>query len=169
MNSKITATIKTTVATINAFDTTTDTIKTITTVVNNAKQERDAIAYCDSKGLIFCEITAITTGKECKYSVDSDWFLANAERVEKRPNGNYISRTVNINKITALVYNRYTHTAEESVFYTDTKNPTKAMKDIEKQCKGTDKKILKIINSEITPVLYIMSVDKFINNATIEE
>lgn len=165
MNKNVTATIKRTVATVAAFDG--ENIVNFDCIIDKAKGERDAIKASEQKGFIFCDILKTTDTALLTYSVESEWFIANAVKMDKRPIGNYISRTVAVNKLTVLVYDRYTKTAQQLTYYVDTKNNEKALKAVEKQCKGTDKKPLKILNSEITNVLYVMTVEKFIENAVI--
>ena len=170
MNEKITATITTEKATVNAFNPKDDNMTTLECVVRKSTAEKDAITYCEQHELIFCEILKITKGNEQKYTLDSDIFMRNALKVTKRPNGNYISRTLNLTNITCLVYNSVTHKAEKKTVIVDTKNNEKFESEVKKVLKKDEnpKKLLKILESNTTTVLYIMPVEMFINLATVE-
>lgn len=171
MNERITATIVTEKATINAFNPENDNMIEVECLIRKATAEKDCIAFCESKNLIFCEIMNITKGKEQKYTLDSDMFIINAIKVDKRPNGNYISRTVNVTTVTCLVYNPVTHKADKKAVVIDTKNEQKFETEVKKALKKseTPKKLLKILSTETTSILYIMPVDRFIELAIIEE
>lgn len=171
MNEKITATISTEKATINAFNPENNEVTNIECFVRKSTAEKDAIAFCESKNLMFCEIMNITKGNEVKYELDSDVFMHNALKVEKRPNGNYISRTLNLTSVQTMVYNLITHKAEIKTIVIDTKNPEKFEAEIKRVLKKSEnpKRFLKIMSTNTTTVLYIMPTEKFIELASIAE
>ena len=167
MNANVTATVAASKATINAYDFDKNDIIKVSCLVDKTHVERDAIKYCDSKNLAFCEVLKIEKGKEIKYSLDSNIFMEKAQKVDKRPNGNYISRTANITCVNALIYNSYTHKVEQKLYYVDTKNTENIEQYVKKQIKNSDYRFLKIINYNTKSVLYIMPVEKFIELATV--
>ena len=171
MNTKVTATITAEKATINAFDYDAEEIKEIDCIVRKATAEKDAIEYCKKNGLEFCEILKTVTGSVIKYELDADIYMANAIKVDKRPNGNYISRTVNISAVECLVYNSVTHKADKKTICVDTKNTDKIEAIVKRELKKDEnpKRLLKVLSINTTSILYIMPVEKFIELASIAE
>ena len=168
MERNVTATITSNSATINAFDG--ENIVTVHCNVSASKAEAEAIAYCESKGLMFCEILKTEPTATIKYAVSEQEFFAKATKADKRPNGNYISRTVKTMTATVLCYNGKTHKAEQQVFVVKGDNEENIMKRAKAVCRTLESmKPLKVINYTTAEQLYIMPVNDFIRIAHITE
>ena len=163
MNKNVTATISAHFAHVTAFDVeSNDTVQVTTTVASKAFAERDAIAYCESKGLLFCEINSIEKGATCRVSMDAQEFFAKATKMDKRPNGAYISRNVTVYDVAIMAYSTTAHQVKALVIKSDTDNNDTIERIAKRYCKANELRFLKsngVINS-IT-ALYVMSVDEF--------
>lgn len=163
MNDKITATITATTATINAFNPETNNIEHYTCAVSKQFAERDAIVYCDTKNLIFCEILKKEDTAPIKYEMDAQWFFAHAQVMEKRPQGAYISRTVCVYDVEMLAYSVTSHTAKKVSFKIDTNNEKAIERKAKQVCKANELKMLKVINTSMpTSKLYVMTTEQFV-------
>lgn len=111
----------------------------------------------------------IKAGDTTKYSLDCETFYLNAERVEKRPNGDYISRTAKATKVDVTLYNNYVDDIEHKTLIIDGTNESIIKRNIKKRFKDTDLVVLDYDVIDIITALYIMSVDKFIELATVVE
>ena len=111
----------------------------------------------------------IEKGTETKYSLDSEIFYKNANRVDKRPNGDYISRTAKASVLTITLYNNYTDDIETASAIIDGTNEQVIARNIRKRYKNSDCVVLDYEITDTITALYIMTVDKFIELATVEE
>ena len=168
MERNVTATITTNKAIINAFDG--ENIVTLECNVSTTKAEAEAIAYCESKNMTFCELMETVETGTTKYAVSEQEFFAKATKADKRPNGNYISRTVKTMTATVLCYNGKTHKAEQQVFVVKGDNEENIMKRAKAVCRTLESiKPLKVLNYTTSEQLYIMPVNDFIRIAHIAE
>ena len=170
MNDKITATITANKATVNAFDVNTNNIVTIDCNISKQFAERDAIAYCEAKNLIFCEILKTVECDSIKYEMDAQYFYAHAKVMDKRPQGAYISRTVSVYDVEMLAYSMTTHTAKKVSFKLDTDNEKAIERKAKQLCRANELKLLKVLSIGIPETaLYVMSVEDFVKYGHIVE
>lgn len=127
-------------------------------VKRNARKLYDAIGYTVCK---FYDDT-VEVFKTSKYKMCEDDFYNNAVVMEKRPNGEYISRTATATKCEVLLYNNYTDDTETRIAVKTGKNMEKIAKEIAKDYKNTDYIILDINPVDTITALYVMSLDDFI-------
>ena len=111
----------------------------------------------------------ITTGALIKYSMPEDLFYTIAEKMEKRPQGDYISRSATVYGYAVTLYNRYTDDIEDGYKYTTANTPEKAKKAIQKEYKNTDKIVLNVKLEYTKTDLFVMAVSKFIELASVVE
>ena len=164
MERNITATITTNTATINAFDG--ENIITVKCNVSAQKAEAEAIAFCESNNLIFCEILEQIANASKKYAVDEQEFFAKATKAEKRPAGAYISRTVKTTTANILVYSGRTHKADTITVVVRGDNEDNILKRAKAVCRTLDNvKPLKVLGYTVAEQLYVMKVDDFIRIA----
>lgn len=101
------------------------------------------------------------------YAVPEQWFFDNAKAMDKRPNGDFVSRTAKGCKCAVWLYDSYTDNTESVTKFAKGDNLDKAKKEIEKAYKGTDKVVLTVDIIEVIEQLYVMPIEQFIKNAKV--
>lgn len=104
--------------------------------------------------------------ESAKYAIPESKFYELAEVMEKRPNGDYISRTATASKCEVLVYNNYTDDTEVKYHIVSGKNAEKVQKAIERIYKKSDYTVLTVDIVETINALYVLDADTFFANAT---
>ena len=132
------------------------------------KSIRKALESVNCMVLKFYEDT-ITVGTLRKYAIPESEFFARAIKMDKRPQGDYISRTGKVYVYTATLYNGYTDDIESVIKYSTISNEEKARKAFNKEYKDTDKVCVDVTLTNIQESLYVMPVSEFIERATIIE
>lgn len=102
-----------------------------------------------------------------KYAMPETQFYTLAEVMEKRPNGNYISRTATATKCDVLLYNTYTDDTEVKHHIVSGKNTANTVKTISKIYKKSDYLILNVVETETITALYVLDSLTFFKNATL--
>ena len=166
----VTATIKGITATVDAFNGE-DVISITCTASSKAHLEREVIAHCERNNLIFCAVTDQTENDGVKVAMDSQLFYAKATKMDKRPNGAYISRNVVVFKCDCLIYNAVSRKAEVRTFSTSSINPDVIKRTVNKILRASSEgsKFLKCLNTSEDKTLYVMSVDDFMKYGHIVE
>lgn len=143
------------------------TVESVTFRGNLDDKSRKAIARVyekqDYKLLKLYDDTAVINSET--YKLDETEFYAYAVQVEKRPNGDYVSRTRKAYKYNVTLYNGYTDTVDTVTKYATTDNLDKAIKAISKDYKNTDNVVLEISLVNEIETLYLMPLDEFIRRA----
>ena len=169
MTSNVTATIKGFTASMDVFNGT-DVITMNTTIASKATAERECIAFCDRNNVTFCAITELTENNSVKVSMDAQLFFAKAQKMDKRPNGAYISRNVTVYDNIVLFYDITARKAITVTLKTDTDNATAIERKAKSYARANNCKYLKIISTtENATALYVMSVSDFMKYGTVIE
>ena len=132
----------------------------------NAYTQKQLERYYKKQGveiLCFYKDSAETTTET--FAVPAKWYFENAEVMEKRPNGDYISRTAKGVKCAVWLYNSYTDETENTVKFAEATTAEKAQKLIEKDYKHTDYRVLTVDIIETIEQLYVMPMEKFLKKA----
>ena len=169
MTNNVTATIKGYSATMDVFNGT-DVVTMNTTVASKATAERECIAYCENHAVTFCAITDFTENETVKVTMDTQLFYAKAEKMDKRPNGAYISINVTVYDNTVLFYDITGRKAITVTLKTDTDNTGAIERKAKSYARANNCKYLKVIStSENATALYVMSVADFMKYGTVVE
>lgn len=129
-----------------------------------AKIRQDFIANNELICKFYDDTLAISNS--AKYIMPVDTFFGIAVKMDKRPVGDYISRTAYATKYSVTLYDNYADDILTEERYAVGKNAEKAVKDIAKLYKGTDKTVLEIEPIATTEALYVMEASKFFYLAT---
>ena len=104
--------------------------------------------------------------ESAKYAMPESKFYELAQVMEKRPNGDYISRTATASKCEVLVYNNYTDDTEVKYHIVSGKNADKVQKAVERIYKKTDYTVLAVDIVDTINALYVLDAETFFKNAT---
>ena len=131
------------------------------TVKRNIRKACEPLTVCK-----FYEDT-ITEQLAYKYVMSEDTFYKYARKMEKRPQGDYVSRTATATRYGVMLYNEYTDDVESVTRIISGDNDEIAEKTIRKEFKNTDKIVLDIVPQDKITALYVMPVSEFKERATI--
>ena len=172
MEKNITATMNENSVTVRVWDNETKELYTTdVTFYGNYDEKRKASIRNDyaKKGRLmvvkFYDETLAINASE-KYAMPESEFYARATVMEKRPNGDYISRTATATKCIVLLYNNYTDDTETVSCIVSGKNSEKIRKEIERKYKKTDYIVLDVQEIETITALYVLESEIFFKNAT---
>lgn len=169
MTNNVTATIKGYTASMDVFNGE-DVVAMSTTVASKATAERECIAYCEQHAVTFCAITEFAENESVKVTMDAQLFYAKAEKMDKRPNGAYITRNVTVYDNAVLFYDIPARKAITVTLKTDTDNAAAVERKAKSYARANNCKYLKTISTtENATALYVMSVADFMKYGTVVE
>ena len=134
----------------------------------NESVKRDLRKYYESNDQMIVKFydDTVATVESAKYCMPESEFYNNAKVMDKRPAGDYISRTATASKCQVLLYNSYTDDTEIMEKYASGKNFEKVCKTIEREFKNTDYIVLEIEIIDTVNALYVMPSGEFFKKAT---
>lgn len=117
--------------------------------------------------VMVCKFYEDTISKvsECKYAMPEEQFFNEAQAMEKRPNGDYISRTAKATQCKVTLYNNYSDAIEIQTRFASGTNADKIEKEIRKSYKNTDYTVLDIECVKTIEALYVMPAKEFFEKA----